>query len=547
MSLFPVLVLSVLFFSAPVYATDTKESALQQMLADDPDFASELVRDFAEFEMEKSSEFSAFREERDADFAEFLKEQWDDFSEFPGLIKDSKPKPKAMPKAFDVPRDAPLPPAAVELPVVLLPPPVAPVPAPIPDEQPLPEPALEPVSEPVISNRPVPIPQPLPDPVVSKPETPAPELLPELPVTGRKVAVNYFGHPLVFSIDPQLLGNVGIINNQGVSRFWGKASDADYRPLLAQLATVRQQLALNDWGQYLLLQKLLAEMTADENEAVLLGWFLLNKNSLRARVGFSSGRAFLLAPSGNKIYGVPFYQLDGERYYNLSFLQNGIQSGSIKSYRRDYPGVDSSIGFDLRVTPELPQAEQTKVLSFTYKNKTHQLRTKINLNLIAFYKDYPDTDMKVFFSASVDSDAAVSLAEGLRPIIAGQTETEAANILLRFVQTAFEYKTDDDQFGGEKYMFAAETLYYPYSDCEDRAILYSYLVRELLQLKVVGLIYPGHAATAVRFNQPVGGDQVEIDGERYLVCDPTYINADIGMAMPKFKQAKAEVVVIRNY
>ena len=111
-------------------------------------------------------------------------------------------------------------------------------------------------------------------------------------------------------------------------------------------------------------------------------------------------------------------------------------------------------------------------------------------------------------------------------------------------QTAFEYKTDDAQFGGEKYMFAAETLYYPYSDCEDRSILFSYLVHELLQLEVVGLIYPGHAATAVRFSQPISGDQVEINGARYLICDPTYINADIGTAMPQFKQSKPTVIAI---
>jgi hypothetical protein len=540
---------------APGYAAD-KDSLLQQMLADDPDFASEMMSDFAEFEAAKSSDIAEFREERDADFAEFLKEQWEDFSEFQALIRDDEPKPKVIPKAFDTPRDKPLLPAAAKPPVVLTPPVPAPAPEPVvqtppaPVPAPAPEPVVQtpPVPAPTPAPAPVPAPAPLPEPVVVLP-TPAPAPEPvviDTPSSGRKLAVDYFGQDLVFVIDPHLLTIPVKLTNDGASSFWEKASATDYPALLKQLTQARRELALNDWGQYLLVQKLSAAMTSDENEAVLLSWFLLSKSSLRARIGFHSGRVFLLAPSRNTVYGVPFYRLDDERFYNLSYLRNSIKPSSIKTYRRAYPGADESIGFDLRAAPALPQAERTRELNFSYKGKNYSLPTRINLNRIAFYDAYPDTDMKVFFSASVDSDAAASLAEGLRPIIAGHTEAEAANILLRFVQTAFEYQTDGDQFGGEKYMFAAETLYYPYSDCEDRAILYSYLVRELLGLKVVGLIYPGHAATAVKFSQPVGGDQVEINGERYLVCDPTYINADIGMAMPKFKQAKAEVVAIRK-
>jgi len=35
----------------------------------------------------------------------------------------------------------------------------------------------------------------------------------------------------------------------------------------------------------------------------------------------------------------------------------------------------------------------------------------------------------------------------LKPNLQGMSELEAVNFLLRFVQTAFDYKTDDQQFG----------------------------------------------------------------------------------------------------
>ena len=91
-----------------------------------------------------------------------------------------------------------------------------------------------------------------------------------------------------------------------------------------------------------------------------------------------------------------------------------------------------------------------------------------------------------------------------------------------------------------------ETLLYPYSDCEDRSILFSFLVNNLTGLKVVGLDYPEHIATAVKFNTPVKGDAINHNGARYVVCDPTYINADVGMTMPKYKRGPVSVIDFKS-
>ena len=53
-----------------------------------------------------------------------------------------------------------------------------------------------------------------------------------------------------------------------------------------------------------------------------------------------------------------------------------------------------------------------------------------------------------------------------------------------------------------------------------------------------------HLATAVYFADDVAGDYLMLDGRKYVVCDPTYIGASIGNAMPQFKQTAAKVVRI---
>lgn len=104
-------------------------------------------------------------------------------------------------------------------------------------------------------------------------------------------------------------------------------------------------------------------------------------------------------------------------------------------------------------------------------------------------------------------------------------------MLLKFLQYDFDYSTDEDQFGYEKPFFLEENFVYPANDCEDRSILFSYLVRNLLGLDVILLNYPNHVATAVCFNEDVPGDSVWFCGRRFTVCDPTYIGSYAGMTM----------------
>ena len=123
-------------------------------------------------------------------------------------------------------------------------------------------------------------------------------------------------------------------------------------------------------------------------------------------------------------------------------------------------------------------------------------------------------------------------------------EYDAANLLLHYLHRAFPYKTDEAQFGIERTLFAEEMYYYPYSDCEDRSILFARLVKDLLGLDVVLLYYPAHIAAAVCFKGEVKGDYMQIGAGRYVVCDPTYVGADVGDAMPDLKRVAAQVVKI---
>jgi hypothetical protein len=66
-----------------------------------------------------------------------------------------------------------------------------------------------------------------------------------------------------------------------------------------------------------------------------------------------------------------------------------------------------------------------------------------------------------------------------------------------------------------------------------------------LGLKVVLIYYPGHLAAAVHFTQPgVTGDYVMVKGQRYVICDPTYIGAPVGATMPNMDNRQAKIILL---
>jgi hypothetical protein len=49
---------------------------------------------------------------------------------------------------------------------------------------------------------------------------------------------------------------------------------------------------------------------------------------------------------------------------------------------------------------------------------------------------------------------------------------------------------------------------------------------------------------AVGFTEDVAGDYIMQGEKRYVVCDPTYINAPVGMTMPDMNNQTARIILL---
>lgn len=492
---------------------------------------SSAESEFEKWKKQELGEFKEFRDERDRAFTRFLKKQWREFKLFKGEKIYERPKPKKLPVAKKRPPGEVTPLKGKIVKKVM-------IPKIKPAEKPSPPPII---SEP----KPKPVPAQEPERLV-KP-SPPPPTAPSIKKRGKVLSFNFYGRDVEISYDPRLKAKLAKkIDNRAISSFWEELSQAGYEELVNQTEYHKRELKLNDWGYHLFVYGVGERIYGkpSQKEINMFVWFVLTKSDYDAKIGYNRDNVYLLLPSKNKLYGIPFLDLRGKRYYAVSFDGKKRKMSSLFTYKGKYPGADELMYYRIESTPDIEKVAHTRKLKFSYRGKNYELSVRFNKAVVNYFEFYPQTNFEVYFDAPVSPEARFSLLTALKPLVEGKSEGEAVNLLMRFVQTAFEYKTDDGQFGREKYMLPEETIFYPYSDCEDRSILFSYLVRNLTGLDVVALHYPNHIATAVNFTDDIKGDYIIYKGKKYIISDPTYVNADVGMAMPRFKNVKPKVIPI---
>ncbi|MDR3261384.1 MAG: hypothetical protein LBT78_06065 [Tannerella sp.] len=450
-------------------------------------------KQFDRFQQQTESRFDTFRDSTNRVYAEYLSRSWEQFG-----IQAPKPVPKK--------------------------------PLPVEDTQYIPGedsvPAVLPIDTVTI---------PAHQEVETHPVPEAPER-----TSAPSLRLQYFGTSVEMSRFDGFQISLPAVDEHQVSACWLQLSQQPYRPFIREIVSLKETLNLNDWALYrLLIQVSDAYFPPTQTNAkTVFTVFMLNQIGYRVKIGRQGGRLLPLIAFRTEVYGKRYISLPDGNYY--VFGSDNASVSQVFSYRLNYGSAMAGISLAVTKPFRLDMAPGASELRFEGKVYT----IAYNRNLIDLYKTFPQTELTVYANTPLSSATRRSLEKELLPSLKDKEEDEALTFLLTFVQKAFPYKTDQAQFGYEKYFFVEELFHYPYSDCEDRAVLFAQLVRRFIGLEVVLLDYPDHVATAVKQKKRVEGDYINVNNERYIVCDPTYIGAPVGKAMTRCKEEKARVLAL---
>lgn len=472
---------------------------------------------FEEFKKRIGSEFSLFKETTEKDFEDFrnkineeysslLKKTWKEFNAIKGISVPDKDKVVPPVVYPDEDKNKPI------------------------KDNPKPFEEIVPVVKPI----------PQPDPIVPIEETPE-------PAVDIYYAFDFFNTKLQVRLEEKNRFTLRNCSEAEIARVWTILSGPDYNNVINDCLRIRSQCKLCDWAYLLLLRDLSnAFFKGHNNESVLFTAYLYCQSGYKMRLASANDRLYLLYASNHIIYERSYWEIDGERFYPLDCNLKQLYICQV-AFPKEKP-LSLQIGTEQLFS--LSISAQRSLQSERYQDVKAIVNT--NENLIKFFDSYPTsminddfgTRWAMYANTPLSQQASQTLYPALRNAVNGKSQIDAVNRLLNFVQTAFVYEYDDKIWGGDRAFFADETLYYPYCDCEDRSILFSRLVRDLLGLKVVLIYYPGHLATAVNFTENVTGDYITINGKRYVICDPTYIGAPVGATMPNMDNTSAKVILL---
>lgn len=386
---------------------------------------------------------------------------------------------------------------------------------------------------------PAPKPQPQPKPVEPIREVPGP--------SPKPFTASYYGISAPVRLPEAARLSMPEATPDKVADAWEALSGKDMDNAIRDCLEARVRYGLCDWAYLGFLNSLAQQFCrGDANGTTLLTAFLYSQSGYSMRLAMDGPRLVLLYASGHSIFDKNYFSVGNTRYYPLSKSSDRLQ---IFDYEF---GGEKPLSLLIATQQKLGSALSA---TRTIKSKKYPGMTapsQVPAKLIDFYNTYPVsllngdfmTRWAMYANTPLSKETREVLYPALRKAIAGCSPAEAANRLLNWVQTGFVYEYDDKVWGYDRAFFAEESLYYPYCDCEDRSILYSRLVRDLLGLDVALVYYPGHLATAVRFTEPVSGDALNIGGRRYTVCDPTYIGAPIGLQMPDLDYSKTRTILL---
>jgi hypothetical protein len=405
---------------------------------------------------------------------------------------------------------------------------------------------------------PTPTPTPAPTPAPAPAPTPAPEPIKTTPVPQVKEACVQLFHTDINVHYPASLPSLGTVSKDKLADFWDELSDGSFDQCLADCRTAQKSLNLCDWSYVNALKSVAEAIYSNANEAALLTAYLLNSSGYDMCIARNGNNVIVLLAFEQEVYNKAYFVLNNKRYYTF------VDSADSKNI--DICTGTSSDKHSCTLVVNRQQhfavnKSAPRTIKSTYGTPV-SVEVSVNKNLLDFYTSYPSsragnndmTRWALYAETPIDELTRTPLYAQLRRQIAGKSTLEAANMLLNLVQTGLIYKYDDEVWGEDRAFFAEESLYYPYCDCEDRSILFSHLMRDLLGLDVALVYSPGHLFTAVDFNESangstalISGTSLSINGKRFVVCEPTCTNgAPVGWSSVKPNTPGMQLIVLKK-
>ena len=360
--------------------------------------------------------------------------------------------------------------------------------------------------------------------------------------------VDVFGTPIL-PLAPKPPDYKAGLTKESIGNFIGGINRNELAVFLEILANYKRQQNPDDWLYYQAVRRIaqhLSPKTENYYRYTFYKWWLLTQTGYDAILAMSGNYLLFYVQSDETIYNIPSRIKDGKQYVCLNYHDYGsIDFDKNKFEDAGLLLASDARPFSYKVTrlPEFSPSDYTnKEVQFNYGANQYQFNLKLNPHVKSIFTNYPAVDYSLQFNMPLSDPTRQSLISSLQEHIKKMKQKEGVEFLMNFTRYAFLFKPDHEVFGSEKRMSPEQTLLYEYSDCEDRAALFFYLVKEIYNLPMLVLTYPNHVTVAVQLEKGYG-KTIDYNGLKYSLCEPSpqRIDLKLGQTLPELSKQAYEV------
>lgn len=371
---------------------------------------------------------------------------------------------------------------------------------------------------------------------------------------AQEYKVDFYNAPFIFSLDSTFIINVpSEISENNVLGFYKKIESSHDSMVVNSLLAYKKKYNLNDWIYYQLVRhtaQAISPKQENYSRYTLYKWYLMCKSGYDARLGLREKQTIFYIKSKDDISDLPFFHLNDDNYVCLNYHDYK----NIFNYQEPYQLVDVKIpeaknSFSYKVTrlPDFrPDSYVDKEIGFKYNGKAYHFKLKVNSEVNDIFANYPIVDFETYFNIPLSKETYESIIPYLKEYTSKMSTKKGIDYLMQFTRYSFLYEDDREIYGAEKRFAPEQTLINDISDCDDRAALFFYLVKEIYDLPMIALRYPTHVTLAVQFDKPIG-QSILYNGNYYTLCEPTPQDIKLGLGELSLNHQQQKYEIVYHY
>lgn len=364
--------------------------------------------------------------------------------------------------------------------------------------------------------------------------------------------IDFYDGKIVFNSKSQRLVFNGELSQENFAAFIRTMDETDYTSVINALSEYKRNNKPDDWLYYQLVRKTAQYFSPKAEDYIrytLYKWYFLTRTGYDAILSISASKILFYVQSDELIYNLPYREKNGKQYICLNYHDYGSIDFDREKFKEAFlsaPGATNAFSYKVTRLPDFSdQTYKYKDILFNYNETEYHFRIKVNEEVKSIFKNYPAVEYASQFNVPLNSKTYNSLIPLLKKQIKGLKPQSGVEFLMNFTRYAFVYKPDTEVFGQEKRLSPEQTLLADYSDCEDRAALFFFLVKEIYNLPMVVVAYPTHVTIAVQFDKPIG-QTIDYKGKKYSICEPTpqRVPLAVGQVSPEVAKQSFEIVYV---